>query len=105
MRSLRDFLDQHGAPHIKIVAKIENEEGIKNIDEIAKASDIVMVARGDLGTELSVENIPVYQLDIIKATKEHNKKVIVATEMLESMTHNPSPTRAEVNDVFYAVVE
>ena len=105
MIELRKFLDDNGWSHIKTVAKIENEEGITNVSAIAKASDLIMVARGDLWTELPIENIPEYQIQIIQQTKRQNKKVIVATEMLESMIHNPSPTRAEVNDVFYAEIE
>ncbi|MCX6822950.1 MAG: pyruvate kinase [candidate division SR1 bacterium] len=105
MIELRKFLNDNGGSHIKTIAKIENEEGITNVSEIAAASDMIMVARGDLGTELPIENIPLYQIEIIQKTKLQNKKVIVATEMLESMIHNPSPTRAEVNDVFYAEIE
>ncbi|MFA6255654.1 MAG: pyruvate kinase [Candidatus Absconditabacterales bacterium] len=105
MRELRAFLDLHGGKKIQTVAKIENEEGLKNISAIAKESDIIMVARGDLGTELPVENIPIYQMDIINATKQQNKKVIVATEMLESMLHSATPKRADISDIFYAVIE
>ena len=105
MQELRTFLDTHNGEHIKTICKIENEEGLQNISSIAQASDIVMVARGDLGTELPIENLPIYQLQIMRATKEQQKKVIVATEILESMIHHPTPTRAEVNDIFYAVVE
>jgi pyruvate kinase len=104
MRELRSFLDAHDGHHIKTVAKIENEEWITNISGIVQASDIIMVARGDLGTELPIENIPIYQIEIIQKTKMQAKKVIVATEMLESMINNSSPTRAEVNDIFYAVI-
>jgi pyruvate kinase len=88
-----------------IVAKIENQEGLENCEAIAQVSDLIMVARGDLGTELDIRDIPKYQLQIIATTKNNNKKVIVATEMLESMIKNSRPTRAEVSDVFYAVVE
>ena len=105
MQELRKFLRTHGGEHMRIIAKIENQEGLDNCEAIAQASDLVMVARGDLGTELDIRNIPEYQLRIISATKNHSKRVIVATEMLESMIHNSSPTRAEVSDVFYAVVE
>lgn len=105
MIGLRTFLHDNGGDHIKIVAKIENEEGITHIADIAQASDIIMVARGDLWTELPIENIPEYQIKIIQQTKLQGKEVIVATEMLESMIHNPSPTRAEVNDIFYAEIE
>lgn len=104
MRELRSFLDANGWHHIKTVAKIENEEWITNISAIVQASDIIMVARGDLWTELPIENIPIYQIEIIQKTKMQAKKVIVATEMLESMIHNATPTRAEVNDIFYAVI-
>lgn len=104
MRELRGFLNAHGGQDIKTVAKIENEEGISNISAIVHASDLIMIARGDLGTELPIENVPIYQIEIIQKSKMQAKKVIVATEMLESMIHNPSPTRAEVNDIFYAVI-
>lgn len=105
VRELRAFLDLHGGKKIRIVAKIENEEGLKNISAIAKESDIIMVARGDLWTELPVENIPVYQMEIINAAKLQNKKVIVATEMLESMMHSLSPKRADISDIFFAVMQ
>ena len=105
MHELRKFLRTHGGAHMRIIAKIENQEGLDNCEDIAQASDLVMVARGDLGTELDIRNIPQYQLRIIAASKNNSKKVIVATEMLESMITNASPTRAEVSDVFYAVVE
>lgn len=104
MRELREYLDANDGHHIKTVAKIENEEGITNISSIVQASDVIMVARGDLGTELPIENIPIYQIEIIQKTKMQAKQVIVATEMLESMIYHPSPTRAEVNDIFYAVI-
>ncbi len=97
-------MNEHGGEKIKTIAKIENQEGIDNIKEIVEASDIVMVARGDLGTELPIENIPIYQMEIIQAAKCANKKVIVATEMLESMMIDITPKRAEVTDVFFAVV-
>ena len=104
MTLLRNFLNDNDGAHIKTVAKIENEEGITNISSIVQASDLIMVARGDLWTELPIENVPIYQIEIIQKTKMQAKKVIVATEMLESMINNPSPTRAEVNDIFYAVI-
>ncbi len=105
MQALRKFIDANGGKHIKIIAKIENEEGLENISAIAKESDMIMVARGDLWTELPVENIPIYQIEIMRATKKHNKKVIVATEMLESMMHSNVPKRADISDIFYAVIE
>lgn len=102
---LRDFLKQNNWTQIKIMAKIENQEWIDNLDEIIDASDMIMVARGDLWTELPLETIPVHQMNIIKKCKEKNKPVVVATQMLETMINNPIPTRAEVSDIFYAVRE
>lgn len=102
---LRNFLKANGGEQIKIVAKIENQEGVDNINSIIDASDMIMVARGDLGTELPVEMIPIHQMNIVKECKIKNTPVIVATQMLESMITNPVPTRAEVSDIFYAVRE
>ncbi len=102
---LRTLLKANGGENIKIIAKIENQEGVDNISAITDASDMVMVARGDLGTELPVETIPMHQMNIIKLCKIKNTPVIVATQMLESMITNPVPTRAEVSDIFYAVRE
>ncbi len=102
---LRNFLKANGGEYIKIIAKIENQEGVDNVNSIIDASDMVMVARGDLGTELPVEMIPIHQMNIVKACKIKNTPVIVATQMLESMISNPIPTRAEVSDIFYAVRE
>lgn len=90
---------------IKIIAKIENQEGVKNIDEIIDASDMVMVARGDLGTELPLEKIPELQMEIVKKSKLKHTPVIVATQMLSSMVTSPAPTRAEVSDIFLATIE
>jgi len=101
----RAFLKDNGGEHIKIIAKIENQEGIDNVAKIIDVSDMVMVARGDLGTELPVETIPMHQMNIIKTCKIKNTPVIVATQMLESMMTNSVPTRAEVSDIFYAVRE
>lgn len=89
----------------QIVAKIERKEAIKNIDEIIKAADAVMVARGDLGIEMNETKVVVYQKEIIKKCLEQVKPVIVATQMLESMKENPIPTRAEVSDVSNAVID
>lgn len=100
---LREFLKKNKGSKIKIIAKIENQEGIDAIEDIVDISDMVMVARWDLGTELPVEKIPMYQMDIVKVCKIKNTPVIVATQMMESMMTNPVPTRAEVSDVFYAV--
>ena len=90
---------------MKIIAKIENTMAIKNIDEIIAEADGIMVARGDLGVEASLEDLPHYQKMIIRKTREHSKFVIVATEMLESMKENQRPTRAEVSDVANAIVD
>jgi len=102
---LRNLLKANGWENIKIISKIENQEGIDNVNAIIDASDMVMVARGDLGTELPVEMIPIHQMNIVKTCKIKNTPVIVATQMLESMITNPIPTRAEVSDIFYAVRE
>ncbi|MGH7249588.1 MAG: pyruvate kinase [Minisyncoccia bacterium] len=88
-----------------VIAKIERKNGLKNLDEIIHASDVVMIARGDLGEEIPFETIPFAQAEIIKKAKEKNKPVITATQMLLSMTQNSLPTRAEVTDVAYAILE
>lgn len=90
---------------IKLIAKIENQEGLDHLDEIIDASDMVMVARGDLGTELPIEKIPELQMEIVKKGKLKHTPVIVATQMLSSMVNSPAPTRAEVSDVFLATIE
>lgn len=105
VRDLRNFLYDHGASHLKIIAKIETQESIDNISEIIRVSDAVMIARGDLWTEMPIETIPWIQQHIIWKVKRKWKKVIVATQMLESMIEHSIPTRAEVSDIFLAVQE
>ncbi|HIV01160.1 MAG TPA: pyruvate kinase [Candidatus Caccopulliclostridium gallistercoris] len=103
--ALRKFLADNGGKDIKIISKIENSSGIKNINEIIDASDGVMVARGDLGVEIPLEKLPSVQKKLISKCLEQGKLVIVATEMLESMTSSVRPTRAEVSDVANAIYE
>lgn len=103
VRELRSLLSLHGWSQIHIISKIENQEGLTAREGIAEASDIVMVARWDLGTEIPLEELPQAQMDIIKTCQIKNTKVIVATQMMASMVDSPTPTRAEVSDVFRAV--
>jgi len=99
---LQNYLKEKKAP-IKILAKIESAEAIPQLDEIVAVTDGVMIARGDLGAELPYEEVPLLQGEIIKKCREAGKPVVVATHMLESMIFNPTPTRAEVTDITYAV--
>lgn len=105
VKQLREFLDRHHGEHIKIVAKIEDQEGVRNLESIVQAADGVMVARGDLGVEIPVETLPSVQRKIVRLCAENGRRVIVATHLLESMIVNPIPTRAEVTDVANAVYE
>lgn len=105
IRDIRELLDQVGAKGMEIIAKIENQQGIDNIDEIIEAADGVMVARGDLGVEVSSYRVPLLQKEIVQKCRNSGKNVIVATQMLDSMIRNPRPTRAEVNDVAQAVFD
>ena len=101
----RKICKDHGRSDMKLIAKIESAEGIKNLDEIVKVADGCMVARGDLGVEVPLQTLPVHQKNIVKKCREYGKIAIVATEMLESMKKNIRPTRAEVSDVFNAVID
>lgn len=102
---MRKFLNDHGGYDIHIIAKIENREGVENIDEILKAAEGVMVARGDMGVEIPYEEVPVIQKMIIKKGVESGKQIITATQMLDSMMKNPRPTRAETTDVANAIYD
>lgn len=102
---VRNFLKANGKEEIDLIAKIENRSGVDNIEEICEVSDGIMVARGDMGVEIPFEELPAIQKHIITTCRMLGKRAITATEMLESMIHNPRPTRAEISDVANAVYD
>lgn len=102
VNELKNILKENDGLHIKVIAKIESQTGINNINEIIEASDGIMIARGDLGLEIPYYDVPYYEKQIIRKCRKAGKPVIVATQMLDSMEKTPQPTRAEVTDVYWA---
>lgn len=103
--AIREILKSEGREDVQIITKIENQEGFDNLEEILQVADGVMVARGDLGVDVSLELVPIYQKEIIKKANALGKPVVTATHMLESMQGNPRPTRAEASDVANAILD
>lgn len=102
IKEIKKILRKYNSEHVQIISKIESQIGINNIDEIINESDGIMIARGDLGLEIPYYDVPYWEKKIIRKCRKLGKIVIVATQMLETMTENPSPTRAEVTDVYFA---
>lgn len=105
LKAMRTLLNENGGEHVRIIAKVENAEGVANIREIINNSDGIMIARGDLGVEVPLEEIPVLQKQIIRLGAMAGRPVITATQMLESMVSHPRPTRAEITDVANAIYD
>jgi pyruvate kinase len=105
INELRSLLKKHGHPNVKIIAKIERHEAVKNLEEIAQATDGLMVARGDLGIEIPAERVPIVQKEIVRLGLLYARPVIIATQILESMIENPRATRAEVSDAATAIFD
>ncbi len=105
MLDVKNFLEENGNPNVELIAKIENQSGIDNIEEICEECSGIMIGRGDMGVEIAYEKLPAIQKHLITKCRMLGRRVITATEMLESMIHNPRPTRAEISDVANAVYD